>query len=76
MNGASERVASLLEQPAKLHRRLPDTIDLPATASEFAAAVIDDAIANIAADQQARKEESKSNELEEAIDEILGDWLG
>ncbi|MDA1055059.1 MAG: dockerin type I domain-containing protein [Planctomycetota bacterium] len=76
LNGASERVASLLEQPAKLHRRLPDTIDLPATASEFAAAVIDDAIANIAADQQARKEESKSNELEEAIDEILGDWLG
>ncbi|MEO8499116.1 MAG: dockerin type I domain-containing protein, partial [Planctomycetota bacterium] len=73
--GASERAAALLEPPAMGRRRLPDAIDLPATAAEFASAKIDDTIGRIAADQQARKEESNSSELEVAIDEILGDWL-
>ncbi len=74
LTGATERVASLLDQPARNHRRLPDAIDLPKAASEFAAAAIDDAIADIAVDQQARKMNSESDEMDEAIDDIFRDW--
>ncbi|MCA9147219.1 MAG: hypothetical protein KDB05_30795, partial [Planctomycetales bacterium] len=74
LTGATDRVASLLDQPAKLHRRLPDTIDLPKTASEFIAADIDEAITDIALDQHVSKDDAESNDLEEAIDDIFGDW--
>ncbi|MBC8353053.1 MAG: hypothetical protein H8E66_13740, partial [Planctomycetes bacterium] len=74
LNGASERVASLLDQPSQRHRRLPAKIALPVAAAEFVAAEIDDAIAHLAADQSARKEDSKTNELDDAINDIFGDW--
>jgi hypothetical protein len=74
LTGAAERVASLLDQPAKLYRRLPATIDLPTTASEYATATIDEAIASIAVDQQARKEAAQPKELDEALDDIFEHW--
>jgi hypothetical protein len=54
------------DQPVKSQSRQPVSVDHPA------ATEIDDAIADIAVEQRDRREESQ--DLEEAIDEILRDW--
>ena len=78
-SGAPERTVSHVDEPENSHRRLPDLIDLPSATD------VDDAIADIAADQCERRgkgdqgesgdRSDELKELEEAIDEILGNWI-
>ncbi len=56
------------------HRKLPAAIDVPATAAEFVAAELNETITSIAAEQHTRTDDADSNQLEDAINDIFGDW--
>ena len=75
VGAGSRRVASWLEPTTTPHRRLPDTIDLPAEVSDAARSDLEQVLSRIAADVCHPDDGDEAAELSEAVDEIFQDWL-
>jgi hypothetical protein len=75
LTGATNRVASQLQPATKLHRRLPDKIDLPAEAYHVAPSELEEVLDGIAVVARKDDTDGEPTELEAAVDDIFTDWI-
>jgi len=73
--GVSQRVTSWIEPDQRPHRRLPETIDLPAELKAATEHELETVLTELAHDVRRHDSEEPAS-LTAAVDEIFQDWLG